>query len=161
MRTLVTLLLFGCLADLARAQTPDAFDHLRSLAGEWHADLPGFGAMTTLIRAVSNGKAIEETLGTTSDNETTIYTRDGTKLLVTHFCALTPDGHIARLATKPLIRSGKQIEFTFVGASNLHSPTAPHMKQLMIEFTDADHFTEKWTKTEAGEDTIFEMHFHR
>jgi len=161
MRKLAALLLFGCFADLAGAQAPDAFDHLRSLAGEWHADLPGFGAMTTLIRAISNGKAVEETLGTTSDNETSIYTRDGGKLLVTHFCALTPDGHITRLATGPLTGSPKQIEFTFVGASNLHGPTAPHMRQLVIEFTDADHFTEKWTKTEAGKDTIFEMHFHR
>src|SRR5580658_9614588 len=145
MRKLVALLLFAYFADLAAAQTPDAFDHLRSLAGEWHADLPGFGAMTTLIRTVSNGEAIEETLGTTTDNVISIYTRDGSKLLVTHFCALTPDGHIARLATGPLTGSPKQIEFTFVGASNLHSQTAPHMRQLVIEFTDADHFTEKWT----------------
>ena len=136
-------------------------DRLRSLAGEWHADLPGFGTMTDLIRAVSNGKAIEEVLGTTSDNETSIYTRNGSKLLVTHFCALTTDGHIARLATAPLTGSPKQIAFTFVGATNLHSPTAPHMRQLVIEFTDADHFTEKWTKAESGKDTIFEMHFHR
>ncbi|HXA68276.1 MAG TPA: hypothetical protein VNV82_24150 [Bryobacteraceae bacterium] len=161
MKNLVALLLFGCFAHLARTETPDAFDRLRSLAGEWHADLPGFGTMTALIRLVSNGKAIEENLGTTSDNETSIYTRDGAKLLVTHFCALTPDGHVARLAAGPLTGSQKQIKFTFAGASNLHSPNDPHMRQLVIEFTDADHFTEKWTKTEAGKDTTFEMHFHR
>jgi hypothetical protein len=161
MRDLVALVLFGCCASFAGAQTPDAFDRLRSLAGEWHAELPGFGTMTDSIRAVSNGKAIEEVLGTTSDNETSIYTRDGSKLLVTHFCALTTDGHIARLAAAPLTGSRKQIEFTFVGASNLHSPSAPHMRRLVIEFTDADHFTEKWTKVESGKDTIFEMHFHR
>lgn len=117
--------------------------------------------MTASIRAVSHGTAIEETLGTTSDNETSIYTRDGSTLLVTHFCALTPDGHIARLATGPLTGSPNQIEFTFAGASNLPSPTAPHMRQLVIDFSDAGHFTEKWTKTEAGKDTIFELHFHR
>jgi len=161
MRTLVALLLFGCFVDHSGAQNPDAFNHLLSLAGEWHADLSGFGTMTALIRPGSNGRAIQETLGTPSDNEISIYTRDGNKLLVTHFCALTPDGHIARLATGPLTGSPKQIEFAFVGASNLHSPTAAHMRQLMIEFTDADHFTEKWTKSEAGRDTIFEMHFHR
>jgi hypothetical protein len=161
MRNLVALLVFGFCADLAGAQTADAFGHLSSRAGEWHADLPGFGTMTALIRTVSNGKAIEETLGTTSDNETSIYARDGSKLLVTHFCALTPGGHVARLATGPLTGSARQIEFTFVGASNLHSPAAPHMRRLVIEFTDADHFTEKWTKTEGGKDTIFEMHFHR
>jgi hypothetical protein len=161
MRNLVTLLLFVCFANLAGAQTTDAYDHLRSLAGEWHADLPGFGTMTTSIREVSNSKAIEETLGTTSDNETSIYTHDGSKLLVTHFCAMTPDGHITRMATGPLTGSPKEIEFIFAGASNLHGPGAPHMRQLVIEFTDAGHFTEKWTKTEAGKDTLFEMHFHR
>jgi len=161
MRNPAALLLLASFADPGSAQTADAFDHLRSLAGEWHADLPGFGTMTASIRAVSNGKAIEETLGTASDNEISIYTRDGGKLLVTHFCALTPGGHIARLTTGPLAGSPKQIEFTFAGASNLHRPAAPHMRQLVIEFTDAEHFTEKWTKTEAGKDTIFEMHFHR
>ncbi len=77
------------------------------------------------------------------------------------FCALTPDGHIVRLATGPLTGSPKRIEFTFAGASNLHGPAAPHMRQLVIEFADADHFSEKWTKTEGGKDTVFEMQFHR
>ncbi len=103
MRNLVTLLLFGYFVVRAGAQTPDAFDRLRSMAGEWHADLPGFGTMTDTIRSVSSGKAIEETLGTADDNETSLYTRDGDKLLITHFCALTPDGHVARLATGPLV----------------------------------------------------------
>ena len=82
----------------------DAFERLKTLAGEWQADLPGFGTLTNSVRLVSNAKAIEETLGTPADNEVSIYTRDNNRILLTHFCALTPDGHLqARLETAPLL----------------------------------------------------------
>jgi hypothetical protein len=36
----------------------NAFDQLKSLAGEWRADLPGFGRIASSIRLVSNGTAL-------------------------------------------------------------------------------------------------------
>ena len=99
-------LLFAALACTAacsgaRAAPAGAYEQLAGLAGEWEADLPGFGKLTNSIRPMSNGKALEETIGTPADNETSIYTRDGEQVLLTHFCALTPPGHIARLALQP------------------------------------------------------------
>ena len=63
----------------------DAFERMKALAGEWEADLPGFGKLSNSIRLVSNGKAIEETIGVPADNEVSIYTRDGARILLTHF----------------------------------------------------------------------------
>ena len=77
----------------------DSFDELKSLAGEWQAQLPGVGTMTDSIRMVSNGRGLEETIGTAADNEISIYARDNQRILRTHFCAMTPDGHVARLET--------------------------------------------------------------
>jgi hypothetical protein len=78
-----------------------AFDKLKALSGEWQTDLPGFGKMSNTIREISGGKAIEETIGTPAENETSIYTlRDG-RTLLTHYCAMTPDGHQVWLETGP------------------------------------------------------------
>lgn len=159
-------LLFAALACTAgcsgaRAAPADAYEQLAALAGEWQADLPGFGKLTNSIRLVSNGKAVEETIGTPADNETSIYTRDGEHLLLTHFCALTPQGHIVRLAAQPLKATPDRLEFAFVSATNLPGPGAPHMRRVLITFSDHDHFTEQWTKSENGKDTVFDLHFVR
>ena len=164
MRIPLLLLLTACGVSWAgtASQTPaDTFERMRSLAGEWQADLPGYGQILDSIRLVSKGTAVEETLGTPSDNEVSLYTRDGKRLLLTHFCALTPDGHVARLETRALEGSPGQVELTLVSVSNLHDRAAPHMRRVLITFVDRDHFTEKWTKTEKGVDTVFELSFSR
>jgi hypothetical protein len=66
MRILMSATVLALMAAVAAAEpSPEsAFDNLKSLAGEWQADLPGFETMTITIRLVSGGKAIEETIGT-------------------------------------------------------------------------------------------------
>lgn len=154
-----TVLLLATFAVCGCAQDP--IDQVKSLAGEWEADLPGFGKLTSSIHLVSNGKAVEETLGTPADNEVSLYTRDGNRILLTHFCALTADGHVARLEAGSLTGAQSNLTFVFAGATNLHSPRAPHMRLVVMTFTDRDHFSEKWTKSENGQDTVFDLHFVR
>jgi hypothetical protein len=144
----------------AQPRADAAFDRLTSLAGEWRADLPGFGTMTNSIRLVSNGQAIEETIGTSADNEVSIYTRRGTHILLTHFCAMTPQGHQVRLETDAA-GAPESLTFHFVDATNLPSAAAPHMRRVVTTFIDSDHFTERWTKSEGGKDTVFDLQFTR
>ena len=117
--------------------------------------------LTNSISLVSNGIAIEERLGTPADNEVSIYTRDGSRVLLTHFCALTPLGHQVRLETAPLDGVRDNLLFVFRDATNLTEPAAPHMRRVLLTFTDGDHFTEEWTKTENGKDTVFVLKFVR
>jgi hypothetical protein len=164
MRIAVLLALTACGVSWAGTEPhspADAFEQMASLAGEWQADLPGYGQILDSIRLVSKGTAVEETLGTPSDNEASLYTRDGKRLLLTHFCALTPDGHVARLETRALQGSPSEVELALVSVSNLHDRAAPHMRRVLITFVDRDHFREKWTKTEKGVDTVFELSFSR
>lgn len=139
----------------------DAFEQLKVLAGEWQADLPGFGTITDSVRLVSNGRAIEETLGTPADNEISVYTRNGNHVLLTHFCALTPDGHVVRLETAPISGAFDSLDFVFRDATNLHALAAPHMRRVSLNIHDHDHFTEKWTRIEKGKDTVFDLNFVR
>ena len=146
----------------APARTPpDALEGMRSLAGEWQADLPGFGQIQDSIRLLSKGTAVEETLGPPGDNEVSLYTRDDGKLLLSHFCALTPDGHVTRLESRVLAGVLREVELVLVSSSNLHDQAAPHMRRVLITFVDRDHFREKWTKTEKGVDTVFDLAFSR
>jgi hypothetical protein len=164
MRIALSLALIACGVSWAGtdSQTPaDPFEQMKSLAGEWQADLPGYGQILDSIRLVSKGTAVEETLGTPNDSEVSLYTRDAKRLLLTHFCALTPDGHVARLETGSLEGSPGRLEFTLVSASNLHDRAAPRMSRVLITFVDRDHFSEKWTKTEKGVDTVFDLAFSR
>lgn len=110
---------------------------------------------------MSNGKAVEETIGTPADNEVSIYTRDERRILLTHFCAITPDGHVARLETASLNGIPGTLTFVFRDAANLHSLAAPHMRRVVMTFIDDNHFTEKWTRTENGKDTVFDLNFVR
>ncbi|MGA2397600.1 MAG: hypothetical protein ABSG30_06030 [Steroidobacteraceae bacterium] len=54
-----------------------------------------------------------------------------------------------------------RLEFVLVGSTNLHDPGAPHMRRMSMTLVDRDHFSERWTKTEAGKDTVFELNFTR
>jgi hypothetical protein len=143
------------------APPADSYDRFASLAGTWEADIPGFGKLLNTIRVVSNGRAIEETIGPVGHDEVSVYTRDSARILVTHYCALTPDGHQVRLESAPLAGAPDTITFGFVGATNLHSPAAPHMRLMRLTYVDHDHFTEAWTKSENGTDTVYDLHFVR
>ena len=139
----------------------DAFEKLKSLAGGWQADLPGYGKVYDTIRVISKETAIEETIGTPADNEASIYSRDGERIVMTHYCAMTPDGHQVRLETGVLKGSADRLEFLLVGSTNLHGRKAPHMRHVTLTLIDRDHLSERWTKTEAGKDTVFDLNFVR
>jgi hypothetical protein len=158
---LALLLTMDAGASRAQSGPADSFDELKTLAGEWQAELPGFGTMTNTIRMISNGRAIEETIGTAADNEVSIYARDEHRVLLTHFCAMTPDGHVVRLQTAPLNVKQNILTFVFRDATNLHSSAAPHMRRVVLTIVDSDHFSERWTRTENGKDTVIDLNFVR
>ena len=143
------------------AAAPEVYEQLKSLVGDWSAELTGFGTITGQVRLASNGKAIEEVIGTPKDNELSVYTLEGDTILLTHYCAMTPDGHQVRLQTRRLGHAPPHLDFAFLNATNLHSKTAPHMRRVLMTILDRDHYREKWTKTEDGHDTEFDLNFAR
>ena len=143
------------------AEAPEAYEHLKSLVGDWQAALPGFGKISSNVRLVSNGKAIEEAIGTPSDNELSVYTLNADKILLTHYCALTPDGHQVRLQTPRLGSELDHLDFSFVSATNLHSKAAPHMRRVTMTISDRDHYSEQWVETGNGKETVFTLNFVR
>ncbi len=132
----------------ASSGTPSeaAWEKLETLVGSWEGKADGQPATVT-YKLVSGGTAVAESL-TTADGAdmVTVYTRDGSRLLMTHYCS---ENNQPRMRSAGLSPDGRQIEFTFVDVTNLPSPDASHMTGLVLVIPDGDHLTQRWTHQEA------------
>jgi len=143
----------------AQAQPMSGFDSLKTLVGTWEAREPQGKTLTNTIRLVSNGTALEETFQSTVDDQmVTLYTPDGNKLALTHYCAA---GNQPRMETPAVSGDQKEFDFALTGIANLAAPNAGHMRHLLIQLADQDHYTEKWTWRENGKDVVRTIHFRR
>jgi hypothetical protein len=151
----------GVLATRAGSQAKPArgFDRLKTLVGTWESASPQGGILTNTIRLVSNGSALEETFQSSEDDQmVTLYTADGDRLALTHYCAA---GNQPRMETLAITGDPKEFDFSFTGITNLMNPNSGHMHHLVIQIADQDHFTEQWTWRENGKDRIHTIHFTR
>ncbi len=127
-----------------------AWERLRSLAGEWQGVVgANKGAVTYTI--VSGGSVVMESIKMPAPEPdmVTVYHRDGTGLVATHYCSL---GNQPRMRATEASPDGKTIRFRFADITNLSKPDGPHIRHLTITFQDADHFTQDWTSLAKGKE---------
>jgi hypothetical protein len=143
----------------AKMTTP-AFDQMKSLAGEWNGVMDGKQALTGTIRLVSNGTAVEEafTNATQHMEMVTVYTPDGDKLAMTHYCDA---GNQPHMETPALKAADHEFPFRMTSIGNLAKPDEGHMVALTVSVEDKDHYTEVWTWSEAGKTGTTTFHFTR
>ncbi len=129
-----------------------AFERLKSLAGQWEGD-SSMGKVQLTYEVVSNGHVVLEHMKTDSMHETmvTTYYLDGDKLALTHYCGIGNQPHM--VARKIDLGSG-EIDFDFVGATNLASEQAKYMHSASFRLADADHFTSAWTMFENSKPAL-------
>ena len=155
---LITLAGFAGPAPAQEKPAPP-FERLKALVGTWEAAAPQGGSLTNTIRLVSNGTALEEVFQSKEDDQmVTLYTPDGNRLAMTHYCAA---GNQPRMETAAITGDQKDFDFSLTGITNLTSPSAGHMRHLSIQIVDPDHFNEKWTWRENGKDKVNTIHFKR
>jgi hypothetical protein len=141
-------LLCGGLAFAAEKGNP-AWEKLKTLAGDWEAE-GSMGKSQISYKVVSGGTALMETIREPNGAEmVTLIHPDGDRLLLTHYCSL---GNQPRMRADGLSDGGKKVAFSYVDASNLSSPEAMHMAKMVVNFGDADHFTETWTLADKGKE---------
>ena len=166
MRKAIYLLVLGIIvtgwfAGRARsqAQPTTGFDRLKALVGTWDAPGPQGKPITNTIRLVSDGTALEETSQSAEhDQMVTLYTPNGKGLAMTHYCSA---GNQPRMETPAVTGDQNEFEFSLTGVSNLANPNAGHMRHLLIQIADQDHFTEIWTWRENGKDQSHTIHSKR
>ena len=137
----------------------NAFDRLKTLVGEWDGTDHAGHHVEDTIRLVSNNTALEETFQTDTDNQmVTMYTPDGNRLALTHYCS---QGNQPHLETPAVTASSSEFVFAFTSAANLASNDDKHMHGMTLKIEDNDHFTETWTLMANGKEQTETFHLTR
>jgi hypothetical protein len=122
-----------------------ALAQLRALAGnwagsyEWSGSRNGGGTLNATYYVTGNGSAIVENLIMGGvPMMTSVYHLDGADLRMTHYCAAQNQ---PRLKASRIDNAQGILDFSFVDATNLSSPDAPHVYGLEMRRLDEDHVT--------------------
>lgn len=141
------------------AKTIPEFERMKSLVGEWKGTSMGGNPATVTYTLVSDNSALMERLVMGGESEmVTMYHPDGDHLMMTHYCSAHNQPRM-RSQTVPV--GSNNITFDFVDVTNLSAPDAGHMRKLVVNFEDNNHFTQEWTWTEKGKDNIVVVHYER
>ncbi len=123
----------------APAGTHPGLERMKKLAGTWvEADKDGkpTDKVVSVIKITAGGSAVQETLFPGQPKEmVSVYHRDGSDLVMTHFCVL---GNQPRLKADPK-SPANQIHFLFAGGTNLDPTKDMHMHEGTLTFVDDDH----------------------
>jgi hypothetical protein len=136
----ITRICFIFIFTLAASQlfADSGLDKIKQLVGEWEATTPQ-GPTTVRYELISNGTAVEERLGVQNEEMVSIYHMNGDKLMMTHYCSFNNQPRLEGAV------DGNTITFRYVDATNLPNESTPHITGLVLNFKDADHFTQQWS----------------
>jgi hypothetical protein len=114
-------------------------EKMKRLAGTWLiADKDGKAKdqVASIIKVTAGGSAVHETLFPGQPLEmVSIYTVDGSDLVMTHYCVL---GNQPRMKADPKSPTN-QIVFHFAGGANLDPKKDKHMHEAVLTIVDDDH----------------------
>ncbi len=143
----------------APAQTA-AFERLKSLEGEWtgeasHGETKA--PVTVRYHVTAAGSAVVETQFAGTPHEmVTVYTLEGGRVVLTHYCAL---GNQPRMRARDGSDAAR-ITFDFAGGAGIDPTQDSHMHDATLTFEDGDHLHAEWTSWDGGEPTgkaVFEL----
>jgi hypothetical protein len=143
---------------LAQSDPQKSFAQLKSLSGDWTGKDGAGRALEVSFSEIAGGSAVMSHIhGHGPENMVSMFHMDGpNRLLITHYCGA---GNQPRMlaSTSP---DGKTITFTYLDATNLATPDAGHMTQLVVAILDPNHHTEDWTFSDHGKDLkeFFDLH---
>jgi hypothetical protein len=123
------------------------FDKLKTLVGEWEGKTPDGKDAYVKYELISNGTALQEKMGAHGEMEmVSIYHMNGTKLMMTHYCAMNNQPRFEGTA------SGNAFKFNYLDATNLTDTNAPHITGLVLTIKDADHISQAWSTNNPAMD---------
>lgn len=130
------------------SRSTPAFDQIKSLAGEWQGKEQSGATTKVTYKVVSNGSVVMEHLEPAKEGEMiTMYSLDGDRILVTHYCSM---GNQPTLESPPLTAAIGKYDFSLVRVAGTSSPDEAHMAALVLSIPDKDHMTQTWTFENHG-----------
>ena len=121
-----------------------AFEQLKKLEGNWKAEKE---ATFLQLRVISGGSAVLETMTGTDRTKitmTSIYSLDGTELVMTHYSGQGNQPYMKLKTVAPNLR------FEAVRVTNLADPKDSHMSAVTFVVKDADNLTQEWDNAKGG-----------
>ena len=131
----------------ASADGPAAYARLKTLAGAWEADSDQGKARLNLELIAGGTALVERETAEKMAAMETVYHLDGTRLLLTHYCMA---GNQPRLEAASFNPEKGELQFRFLDITNLATPGAGHMHDVLIRFVDNNHFETQWQFFENG-----------
>jgi hypothetical protein len=126
-------------AKLPAAPSNAGLEKMKKLAGTWvAADKEGkpTDKVVSVIKVTAGGSAVHETLFPGEAIEmVSVYTADGSDLIMTHYCVL---GNQPRMKADPKAPAN-QLVFKFAGGTNLDPKKDKHMHEATLTLVDDDH----------------------
>jgi hypothetical protein len=124
---------------LPPAPTNAGLEKMKKLAGTWlAADKDGRATdqVVSIIKVTAGGSVVHETLFPGQPHEmVSVYTVDGSDLVMTHYCVL---GNQPRMKADPK-SPANHIRFQFAGGSNLDPKKDKHMHAATLTIVDDNH----------------------
>ena len=160
---LAFFVLAGTLCCTANGAPPAAqargFARLKLLAGNWEGKTEKGAVVLASFKLVASDSALLET-DTFSDGSTeiTVYNMDIAHICLTHY---SKANNQPRLEADPNSGDPRELNFSFVGATNLHHIEIGHVQRLRLRFIDDDHFTATWTWQHNGQEQNQVLQFQR
>jgi hypothetical protein len=148
--SLASFLLLTATVALAQTATQKSFEQLKSLTGSWEGKDAEGKPIQVSFRDTAGGSALmSEIHGHGPENMVSMIHLDGpNRLILTHYCGA---GNQPRMQASSS-SDGKTITFDFFDGTNIASPEAGHMQQVVIAVLDPNHHTELWTFKDHGQE---------
>lgn len=124
-----------------------AFARLKTLVGQWEANTSSGKAHLSYELVSGDTALLERETSETMPAMVTVYHLDGGQLMLTHYCMA---GNQPRMQAKAFNPDTGEIDFQFLDATNLTSPTAGHMHNAKIRIVDNSHLASEWQFYENG-----------
>ena len=134
-----------------------AFAQLKALEGTWESRRPDGKIARSVFELTAGGTVLLERYSNEAmpgdGRMATAYHLDGNELVLTHYCIAN---------NQPVLRAdrfdaaAKEIQFEFLRAGNLPSPSAGHMRRAKYRMLDADRFVTEWEFFENGQKKMTE-----
>ncbi len=118
--------------------TSAGLEKMKKLAGTWvAADKDGkpTDQVVSIIKVTAGGSVVHETLFPGQPHEMiSVYTADGTDLVMTHYCVLGNQPRFKADPNSPM----NQIVFRFIGGGNLNPAKDRHMHETTLTIVSDD-----------------------
>lgn len=123
------------------------FEQLKSLEGQWRIAEPVSKTEVTFELIANGSVLVEKWRMSPTRTSMTVYSLDGDRLLVTHYC---PQGNAPRLVYVTSSEKGVH-RFEFLDGLNLQDAKGSHQHAFWMRFNSGDSFTRSETYIKNGE----------